>query len=293
MTKRKSIHLHDKKLKRLEEKAYEMRIELIKMLTHAKSGHSAGPLGLADIMSALYFHILNHDPKKPEWSERDRLFLSCGHVCPIQYVAMAFAGYFPKTELKTLRQLGTRLQGHPENTKLPGIENTSGPLGDGIAQAVGCAYAAKLDKAPWRTYCIISDGELETGIEWESYLFAAKHRLDNLTIICDRNNIQIDGHTEDVCLLEPLRNKFEAFNLHVIEVDGHNIGEFVAAIGEAQSIQERPTMIMAHTTPGKGVDFMENDPSWHGKPPAPGAESEAALKSIRDQFNDIKREHGK
>jgi len=291
MTRRKPLHLHDKKLKQLEVKAYEVREDLIKMLTKAKSGHSAGPLGSADIWTAFYFHILNHDPKKPNWAERDRLFLSAGHYCPVQYACMAHAGYFPIKELNTLRQLGSRLQGHPENTKLPGIENTSGPLGDGIAQAAGCAYAAKLDKARWRTYCFISDGELETGIEWEAFMFAGAFNLNNLTVILDRNNIQIDGFTEDVSPLEPLRDKFEAFNWHVIEVDGHNIRELVNAIAEAQSIQEKPTIIIAHTTPGIGVDFMENDPGWHGRPPAPGQETQKALKSIRENLERIKKEH--
>jgi transketolase len=274
--------MHDNKLKKLEAKAQEIRIDLMKTLAKAGSGHSAGPLGSADIWTAFYFHILKHDPKNPDWEKRDRLFLSAGHYCPVQYVCMAHAGYFPMKELRTLRKPGSRLQGHPERTALPGIENTSGPLGDGIAQAVGCALAAKMDKARWRTYCFISDGELECGIDWEAFLVAPKFNLSNLTVVLDRNNIQIDGSTEDVCPLEPLRDKFEAFNWHVIEVDGHNIREFVDAVGEAKSVQERPTIIIAHTIPGKGVDFMENDHLWHGKPPGKGTELKAAIKSLEE-----------
>lgn len=288
---RKPLHLHDKKLKELEVLAYENRIEMIKMLTHAKSGHSAGPLGIADIITALYFHVLNHDPKKPDWPERDRFFVSCGHYCPIQYTAMAQAGYFPKAELKTLRQLHSRLQGHPERTKLPGIENTSGPLGDGIAQAAGCAYAAQMDGARWFTYCLVSDGELETGIDWEAFLFAGKYELKNLIAIVDRNNIQIDGSTEDVMPLEPLAEKFEAFNWHVIEIDGNNILEFVSAVGEAQAVQEQPSVIIAHTTPGKGVDFMEGDFLWHGKTPQAGEEYSETIDSLRKNLAEIKKGH--
>jgi len=275
--------MHDKKLKQLEAKALEIRVDMMKMLAKAGSGHSAGPLGSADIWTAFYFHVLKHDPKKPNWDKRDRLFLSAGHYCPVQYTCMAHAGYFPIKELGTLRKLGSRLQGHPERTRLPGIENTSGPLGDGIAQAVGSALAAKMDKARWRTYCFISDGELECGIDWEAFLVAPKFGLNNLTVILDRNNIQIDGNTEDICPLEPLRNKFEAFNWHVIEIDGHNIREFVDAVGEAKAVQEHPTIIIAHTTPGKGVDFMENNHLWHGQVPKKGEELKQALKSLNSQ----------
>lgn len=291
MPRRKPLHLHDKKLRELEVKSYEIRMELMRTLANAGSGHSAGPLGLADIFTALYFHVLNHDPKQPSRPDRDRLFLSNGHVCPIQYVTMAYAGYFSKEKLKKLRQLGSPLQGHPEKTKLAGVENTSGPLGDGIAQAAGCAYAAKMNKARWFTYCVMSDGELEAGIDWESFLFAGKYQLKNLIAICDRNNIQIDGSTEDVMPLEPLAEKFEAFNWHVIEIDGNNIREIVNAIGEAQAVQEKPSMIIAHTTPGKGVDFMEGDYRWHGMPPKKGDELNKALKSLEENLANIKREH--
>jgi len=234
---------------------------------------------------------LNHKPQEPDWPNRDRFFLSCGHYCPIQYTTMAFAGYFPKTELASLRKLHSRLQGHPERTKLPGIENTSGPLGDGIAQAVGAAYAAQMDDSSWFTYCLVSDGELEAGIDWESFMFAGVNKLKNLIAIVDRNNIQIDGSTEDVMALEPLADKFEAFGWHVIEIDGNNIREFVNAVGEAQAVQEMPTVIIAHTTPGKGVEFMEGDYTWHGKPPKPGAETARAIDSLKANLKRIKDEH--
>ncbi|MEK7665705.1 MAG: 1-deoxy-D-xylulose-5-phosphate synthase N-terminal domain-containing protein, partial [Patescibacteria group bacterium] len=187
------LHLHDKKLKQLEERAQVIREEIIKMLISAGSGHSAGPLGMADIFSALYFHVLVHKPKQPNWKDRDRLILSNGHICPVSYATMAEAGYFPKAWLKTLRKFGSPLQGHPERVRLAGIENTSGPLGDGSSQAVGLAYTALMDGAPWRVYCIMSDGELEAGITWEAMLFAGRNRLYNCTFIIDRNNIQIDG----------------------------------------------------------------------------------------------------
>ncbi|MEM2772327.1 MAG: transketolase, partial [Candidatus Pacearchaeota archaeon] len=212
--------LHDEKVKFLEEKANEIRQLVIEMLLEAGSGHSAGPLGMADIFSAFYFHILRHDPKNPNWEDRDRLVLSNGHICPVRYAAMALAGYFPIEELKTLRKINTRLQGHPHRTVLPGVENTSGPLGEGISQAIGMAIAGRLDKKDYHVYCITSDGEHQEGNTWEAYMFLGKNQLDNLTIIIDRNYIQIDGFTEDVMPLEPLKQKLESFGLHVLEVDG-------------------------------------------------------------------------
>ena len=242
------------------------------MLTAAGSGHSAGPLGMVDIFTALYFHILQHDPKKPGWEERDRLLLSCGHIVPVRYATMAHAGYFPMKDLLTLRKFGSKLQGHPEYHVMPSLENTSGPLGDGSPQSAGMAYVAKREDLPWQTYCVLSDGELEAGITWEAAMFAGKNRLHNLTWIIDRNNIQIDGFTEDIMPLEPLKEKFEAFNFAVIEVNGHNIKEIVEACQYAQSIWEHPVVIIAHTIPGRGVDFMENDYKWHGAPPGKGPE---------------------
>jgi transketolase len=282
--------LHENKLKFLEEMANKIRQDIIEMLLEAGSGHSAGPLGMADIFTALYFHVLKHDPKNPDWPERDRLILSNGHICPVRYVAMAHAGYFPIEELKTLRKINSRLQGHPHRTALPGVETTSGPLGSGLSQSCGIALAGRLDKKKYRVYCIMSDGEHDAGNTWEAVMFAGKNRLNNLTAILDRNNIQIDGFTEDVMPLEPLRAKYEAFNWHVIDVNGHDIEEFVAAVNEAKAVYEKPTMIIAHTIPGKGVSFMENDFLWHGKPPKKD-EAEAALKELRTLESQIKSEH--
>lgn len=282
--------LTDNKLRELELLANSIREDVLKMLTTAGSGHSAGPLGMADIFTALYFHVLHHNPKLPNWEDRDRLFLSNGHIVPIRYASMAHAGYFPKAELATLRKFGSRLQGHPELRFLPGLENTSGPLGDGSPQSAGAAYVAKLERKPWHTYCIMSDGELAAGITWEAALFAGKNKLHNLTWIIDRNNIQIDGYTEDIMPLESLRDKFESFNFTVLEIDGHNIREFVEATDRAKATWETPTVIIAHTIPGKGVSFMEFEPSWHGKPPKAGEELKSALKELRTLGGTIRSE---
>jgi len=282
--------LHDEKLKKLEEIAAEIREDIIEMLIKAGSGHSAGSLGLADIFTAFYFHVLNHDPERPNWKNRDRLILSNGHVCPARYAAMAHAGYFSKKELLTLRQLGSPLQGHPELRHLPGVETTSGPLGEGSSQAVGLAYAAKMDEAKWLTYCIMSDGELQEGQTWEALMFAAKYKLSNCIFIIDRNNIQIEGHTELIMPLEPLAEKFLAFNFHVEECAGNDIRDFVNAVERAKEISEKPTVIIAHTVPGKGVDFMENKFEWHGKTPV-GAEARKALAEIRTLQGKIRSEH--
>ena len=268
--------------KKLEEKANQIRQDIIKMLLEAGSGHSAGPLGMADIFTALYFHILKHDPKNVDWLQRDRLVLSNGHICPVLYATMAHAGYFPISELSSLRKLGSRLQGHPHRTSLPGLETTSGPLGSGLSQAIGMALAGKLDQASWRVICLMSDGEQDEGNTWEAVMLAGKYRVNNLVALMDRNNIQIDGFTEDVMPLENLRVKYEAFNWHVIEIDGHNFEEIISAFEEAKAIFEKPTLILAHTIPGKGVDFMENKFEWHGKPPNK-EEAENALKQLKNQ----------
>lgn len=288
---RRPLHLHDKKLKELEELAMVIREDIINMLVEAGSGHSAGSLGMADIFAALYFHILVHNPKKPDWQDRDRLVLSNGHICPVQYATMARAGYFPKRLLRTLRKIGSPLQGHPERTKLKGIETTSGPLGSGSSQAAGMAYAALMDHAPWRVYCIMSDGELDEGQTWEAMLFAARNNLYNCTFIIDRNNIQIDGATEDIMPLEPLADKFKAFGLHVEECAGNNIRDFVATVERAHGVTEKPTVIIANTIAGYGVDFMEYDYAWHGKPPAPGEESRKALQCLRTLGGRIRGDH--
>lgn len=251
----------------LQKKANEIRKDIIKMLLAAGSGHSAGSLGIVDVITALYFSIMTHDPKKPNWEERDRFILSNGHVCPALYATLAHAGYFPISELKTLRELGSRLQGHPERLRLPGIETTSGPLGCGLAQTGGYAYAARMDGKRFRVYCITSDGEHDEGNHWEAVLFAGKYKLSNLTSFVDRNNIQTDGFTEDVMPLEPLVDKYEAFNWNVIEIDGHNFEEIINAVNTARTVYEQPTAIVAHTIPGKGVSFMENKFEWHGKAP--------------------------
>ena len=283
-------YLHDDKIKELEERANKIRASLIEELVEAGSGHSAGPLGMADIFTLLYFHALNHAPKNPDWPERDRLVLSNGHICPVQYAAMAHAGYFPVKELKTLRKLGTRLQGHPHRTSLPGLETTSGPLGSGLSQAVGMAIAARMDGRKNYIYCLMSDAEHQAGQTWEAAMLAGREKLWNLIAIMDRNNIQIDGFTEDVLPLEPLRAKYEAFNWRVIDANGHDFFEMNAAIEEGKTVFEKPTMILAHTIPGKGVSYMERKFEWHGKPPKPD-EAKAALAELRTLGGKIKSEH--
>lgn len=277
-------------IKELDTIANTIREDIIKMLVEAGSGHSAGPLGMADVFTALYFEIMNYDPKNPELPDRDRLILSNGHICPVRYAAMAEAGIIPKEELKTLRKLGSRLQGHPERLKLPGVETTSGPLGSGLAQAVGYAYAARMDGRKFRVYCVCSDGEHEEGNHWEAVMFAGKNNLSNLTVIVDRNNIQIDGFTEDIMPLEPLIEKYKAFNWSAIDIDGHNIEEIVDAANKAKAIAENPTVIIAHTIPGKGVDFMERKFEWHGKPPNE-EEAKRAIKELRTLGGRIRSEH--
>ena len=274
----------------LEKKARDIRITIIEMLAEAKSGHLAGPLGMTDIFTALYFNILNHDPKNPEWSERDRLILSNGHICPVRYAAMAHAGYFPISELSTLRKLGTRLQGHPHRISLPGVETTSGPLGSGLSQATGLALAGRIDNARWRVICLTSDGEHDEGNTWEAIMLAGKNKLRNLIAIVDRNNIQIDGFTENVMPLEPLADKWRAFNWHVVEVSGHDFRALHEAVEEAQAVYEKPTVIIAHTIPGKGVHEFERDYKWHGKPPNK-EEAKIALDELRTLGGKIKSEH--
>lgn len=282
--------LTDGEVKKLESRAQAIRETVIAMLVAAGSGHTAGPLGMADIMTTLYFHILKHDPARPEWSERDRLVLSNGHICPVLYATLAHAGYFPLAECLTLREFGSRLQGHPERTRLPGLETTSGPLGEGLSQAAGMAYAFHLDNKKQRVYCLMSDGEQEEGNTWEALMFAGKYRLAGLTAIIDRNNIQIDGMTEEVMPLEPLADKYRAFNWHVLEVNGHDIRAFVAAVEEAKAIAEKPTVLIAHTIPGKGVPEIEFDYHWHGKPPTK-EEGERFLKQMRTMGGALPHEY--
>lgn len=283
-------HLHEEKIKFLETKANEIRQTIIESLVAAGSGHTAGPLGMADIFTGLYFHILKHDPKNPEWEERDRLVLSNGHICPVQYAAMAHIGYFPVEETKTLRKFGTRLQGHPHRGVLPGIETTSGPLGSGLSQSVGMAIGFKMDKKPNQVFCLMSDGEQECGQTWEAAMLAGKLKLDNLTAIIDRNNIQIDGMTEDIMPLESLRAKYEAFNWHVLEINGHNFEEIVNAVEEARAIFEKPVCIIAHTIPGKGIPEIEFDFRWHGIPPN-AEQAKKFLEQLRTLGGKIESEH--
>lgn len=278
-------------IKQLEKKANEIRQDVVKMLLEAKSGHSAGPLGMADVFTALYFgDVVKYDPKNPQWEERDRVILSNAHICPVWYAALAHAGYFPKKELLTLRKLGSRLQGHPSRSHLDCIETSGGSLAQGLSIACGMAYAfTKLDKKKNWVWCLTSDGEHNEGQMWEAAMFAGKHKLFNLTQIMDRNNIQIDGYTEEVMPLEPIREKYEAFGWYVLDVDGHNIEEIIDACNESKAIFEKPCLIIAHTIPGKGVDFVEWQYSWHGKTPC-DKEAQEALKQLRTLGGKIESE---
>lgn len=288
-------------LEKLELIANDIRQDIIKSLEAAGSGHSAGPLGLADIFAALYFDIMRHDPKNPDWDDRDILLLSNGHCVPVQYVAMAHAGYLPKKELLTLRKYKSRLQGHPERDMLPGLENTSGPLGSGLSQAAGMALAMKMNGESHRwVYVVTGDGELNEGNIWEAAMFTAKYKLHNLITIVDRNNIQIDGTTEHVMPLEDLRAKWESFGWHVIEIDGHDVEAVIDACSMARVIVEKPVVIIAHTIPGKGVEFMEYDYHWHGIPvgiadvagdPPKNQQAKEALKDLRTLRGKIRNDH--
>ncbi len=275
--------LTEAKIKELELHANDIRQSIITMLLEAKSGHTAGPLGMTDIFTYFYFHALKHDPKNPTWIDRDRLILSNGHICPVLYATMAHAGYFPVEELQTLRKLGSRLQGHPHREYLPMVETSSGPLGSGLSQASGMALADRLDlghNTHRFIYCFMSDGELNEGNTWEAVMLAGKYRLRNLIAIIDRNNIQIEGDTENVMPLEPLADKWRSFNWHVIEVGGHDFAALNQAVEEAHDIAEHPVVIIAHTIPGKGVSFMERDYKWHGNPPK-AEQAKIALDELR------------
>ncbi len=286
-------YLSDKKNIELELKANKIRQSIIEMLLEAGSGHTAGSLGMADIFTLLYFHTLKHRPKEPEWDARDRVILSNGHICPVLYAVMAHSGYFPVEELDTLRKFGSRLQGHPHREWLPGIETSSGPLGSGLSQATGMALAERINKGPVSRkyfYCFLGDGELNSGQNWEAFMLAGKEKLHNLIAIIDRNNIQIDGYTWDIMPLEPLYEKFESFGWHVQEVDGHSMEAINDCIGQAQVNYGQPSVIIAHTIPGKGVEEFERDYTWHGKPPNK-EEASRALKELRTLGGKIKSEH--
>ncbi|MBI2096405.1 MAG: transketolase [Candidatus Taylorbacteria bacterium] len=298
------VHLHEKDLRMLEEKANEIRQTLIEALIGAGSGHSAGPLGMADIFAALFFYILRHDPKNPAWEERDRLVLSNGHICPVLYSAMAHAGYASVEEYKkTLRKFGTKFQGHPHRQYFGAVETSSGPLGSGLSQAVGMALADRMDRGRSSgrfIYALLSDAEEDAGNLWEAAMLAGKEKLGNLIAVVDRNNIQIDGYTEDIMPLEPLRQKWEAFNWHVQEIDGHNFLDIIEHINEAKAVFSKPSVILAHTIPGKGVSFMERDFKWHGTPPGAsdmpgeppkGEQGRLALEELRTLGGRIISEH--
>ena len=290
------VNLTDSKILELEEMANNIRESIIEMLLAAGSGHTAGPLGMADIFTLFYFHILKHDPKNPDWEDRDRVVLSNGHICPVLYATMAHAGYFPVEELKSLRKFGSRLQGHPHRHFLPMLETSSGPLGEGLSQAVGMVLADKMDgKAKNRfIYCFMSDGEHDEGNTWEAVMLAGKNKLRNLIAIVDRNNIQIDGFTENVMPLDSIVEKYKAFNWHVIEVSGHDFRMINDAVEVAQAVYEKPTVIIAHTIPGKGVKEFERDFHWHGYDPNAKTAKEDyahALNELRTLGGKIKSEH--
>ncbi|MBI1975717.1 MAG: transketolase [Candidatus Vogelbacteria bacterium] len=281
-------HLHDDKIKELEEMAQKVRVSLVNALVKAGSGHTAGPLGMAEIFTYLYFHALKHDPKNPTWPERDYLVLSNGHICPVLYSTMAHAGYFPVEDFENrLRAFGSPYQGHPHREYLPSLETSSGPLGSGLSQAIGMAFGLRMDygtSSDRFVYCLMSDGELDAGNTWEGAMLAGREKLHNVIAIIDRNNIQIDGYTEDIMPLEPLREKWEAWNWHVQEIDGHNFEAIHEAVGQAKSVFEKPSVIIAHTVPGKGVSFAERKFSWHGSPPGQGPEDNFAKKDQADAF---------
>jgi transketolase len=287
------MSLTPSKIQELELKANDIRQSIIEMLLEAGSGHTAGPLDMADIFTYLYFHALKHNPKNPAWADRDRLVLSNGHICPVLYATMAHSGYFPVAELKTLRKFGSRLQGHPHREWLPALETSSGPLGSGLSQAVGMALADRIDNgrtSDKQFYCLVGDGELNEGQNWEAMMLAGKERIQNLTVIIDRNNIQIDGFTEDIMPLNPLADKWQAFGWHVQEIDGHNFSSIDEAIGDARAVFDKPSVIIANTIASKGVPEFERRFEWHGKPPNK-EEAELALRELRTWRGKIKSEH--
>ena len=280
-------------IRELQIQANDIRENIISMLLTAGSGHTAGPLGMADVFTALYFNLLRHDPTNPSWEDRDRVVLSNGHICPVLYATLAQVGYFPVAELQTLRKFGSRLQGHPHREFLDIVENSSGPLGSGLSQAVGMAIASRIDtgKAGSRFfYCLLGDGELDEGQNWEAVLLANKERLGNLIAIVDRNNIQIDGYTEDVMPMLDVAKKFESFGWHTQEIDGNNMSEIIDAVHRAQGVFSQPSVIVARTIPGKGVREFERKFEWHGKAPNKD-EAKIALDELRTLGGKIKSEH--
>lgn len=265
----------------LSQIATEIRIAIIEMLLSANSGHTAGPLGAADIFTALYFgNIVQYDAKKPTWQKRDRVVVSAGHYSPVVYATLAKAGFFPESELKTFRKLNSRLQGHVHNLTTPGVETSGGPLGQGYSQAIGMALAARIDNSDWHTYCFTSDGEHNEGQTWEAIMFAGNHKLGNLTVLLDKNNIQIDGPNDKIAPIDPIAEKYNAFDWHVQEIDGNDIKAVIIACLLGKKVKDKPSIIICKTIPGKGVSFMENSYKWHGKPPK-SEEGEKAIEELR------------
>ena len=269
----------EQKITNLQQRAKAIRRHIIKMLCEAGSGHPGGSLSAADIMSVLFFEVMKLDPEKPDWPERDRFVLSKGHAAPVLYAALAEKGFLPVEELLTLRKLGSRLQGHPDMKRLPGVEMSTGSLGQGLSAANGMAMGLRLDGGNPRVYALLGDGEVQEGQIWEAAMAAAHYKLDNLTAFLDYNNLQIDGPVETVMGVAPLADKWRAFGWHVIEIDGHNIPQILAAVEEAKATKGQPTMVVARTTKGKGVCFMENQAGWHGNAPKP-EQAEEALKEL-------------
>jgi transketolase len=259
--------------------AKRLRRDIVTMIGKAGSGHPGGSLSAVEIVTTLYWKILRHKPSDPQWKDRDRFVLSKGHAAPVLYAVLAECGYFPKSELATLRQLDSHLQGHTDRTATPGVEMSSGSLGQGLSFAIGCALASRLDKQPWRVYALLSDGECDEGQTWEAAMSAANFKLDNLTAIVDNNGIQLSGFNRDIMNLDPLNKKWDAFGWQVFEVDGHDFSQLIDAFGKARKVRGKPAVIIAHTIKGKGVSFMENNVDFHGK--APNAEQlEKALKEL-------------
>ena len=269
----------DLSIPELEKMAKQLRRHVITMIATAGSGHPGGSLSAADIVTALYFEVMRHDPKNPQWPDRDRFVLSKGHAAPILYAALAECGYFPVEELSTLRKLGSRLQGHTDRTLTPGVEKSAGSLGQGLSYGIGIALAGRLDKRDYQVYVLLGDGECDEGQVWEAAMFAPHHGVDNLTAIVDHNDLQLDGRVCDIMGLEPLTDKWRAFNWHVLEINGHDMGEILKALKKAREVKGKPTVIIAHTVKGKGVSFMEGNVDFHGKAPTP-QETEIALKEL-------------
>jgi transketolase len=269
---------------KLKEIARECRVQILRMLTHAGSGHPGGSLSVIDILTTLYFNRMRYDPRRPDWEDRDRLVLSKGHAVPAQYCCMAKAGYFPESQLLTLRKLGSPLQGHPDRVMLPGIEAATGSLGQGLSIAAGMALGLKLAGKGARVYCVLGDGEIQEGQVWEAAMSSPKlggpdHHLDNLCVFLDYNGVQLDDHVKKILDLEPVVDKWKAFGWPVIDIDGHDIAQIDKALDQAETIKGGPTFVVAHTVKGKGVSFMEDDPEWHGKAPKP-AEAIRAIEEI-------------